>query len=229
VVATNWKTVTLERAKLAVRAYNEGIYGCLKNPDLDRDARGMFADGLAESRGKLFRQLQFIGKNYGGVAGFPSALTLTEQIANDIFNNLTEYERTVYSALPIITEVPKRSTIEILYRPFVKPLHGKSNWQVWASKFWHFLNHMPFPIEDSRVDAFFGINDFNSVDKYLKFAEKFRTFILFHREWLPALESVDGGDVCCENKLWDKVFYGLVDLDSKPKPGWRDPFHRLFQ
>jgi|SRR6266403_1871518 len=223
---TTYKTVTLERAKLAVRAYNEGVYGCLKNPYVDREAFGMFPDGLGDSREKIFRQLEFIGKNYGGVAGFPSAIKLADSIANDIYKNFAEYEQAVYSTKPISVELPKRSTIETLYRPFVKPFNGKRHWQVWGAKFWHFLNCDAFPIEDSRVDTFFAINEANSVDKYLKFAGKFRDFTISHQEWLPQLRAIDGGDAWCDNKLWDKMCYGLVDLDSPPSPGWRDPFSR---
>jgi hypothetical protein len=223
---TTYKSVTLERARLAVRAYNEGVYGCLKNPYVDQQALDMFPDGLGETRAKISRQLEFIGENYGGVAGFPTAIKLADSIANDIYKNFAEYEHAIYSTNPILLEVPKRSTIEILYRPFVKRLHGKSHWQVWAAKFWHFLNHDAFPIEDSRVDTFFVMNEANSVDKYLKFAARFRDFVLSHQEWLPQLREIDGGDASCDNKLWDKMFYGLVDLDSPPSPGWRDPFSR---
>jgi hypothetical protein len=48
-MATNWKTITLESAKSAVMAYNNGTYGCLKNPDLDKQALEMFEDGLGST------------------------------------------------------------------------------------------------------------------------------------------------------------------------------------
>jgi hypothetical protein len=208
-MATTWKTITLENAKSAIKLYNDGTYGCLKNPDLDQQALGMFADGLGSTAGKILRQVEFIGREYGGVAGFPSAIKLAESIASDIFKNREEYEKAAYAALPILSEVPSRNTIEILYGPFIKALQGKKNWQVWGSKFWHFLNPNAFPIEDSRVDKFFVLTDLNSVDKYLKFLNRFREFALSHQGWLPELRQVDGGLAWCDNKLWDKMCYGL--------------------
>jgi len=213
-MSTSWKTITLETAKRAVKAYNDGKYGCLKNPDLDQQALDMFADGLGIAGGKVLRQVEFIGRNYGGVAGYPSAIKLSEDIANDILKNRETFEQAAYSAPSLLVEAPCMSTIEILYRPFVKPLDGKSNWQVWATKFWHFLNPNAFPIEDSRVDRFFLFNQPNSVEKYLRLSSKFREFALSHDEWLPQLREVDGGYAWCDNKLWDKMCYGLVDLES---------------
>ena len=213
-MVTTWRTITLEKARLAVKAYNEGVYGCLKNPEVDRQALDMFADGLGPTSGKILRQVEFIGRDYGGVAGFPSAIKLAEHIAKDISKNRAEYEQAARSASPLLREVPTRHTIEILYRPFAKPLQGKSNWQVWGTKFWHFLNPDAFPIEDSRVDTFFMISQSNSVDKYLKFSGKFRDFASSHQEWLPQMRQVDSGDAWCDNKLWDKMCYGLVDLGS---------------
>jgi hypothetical protein len=105
--------------------------------------------------------------------------------------------------------------VEILYRPFVKPLYGKSNWLVWATKFWHFLNPDAFPIEDSRVDTFLVIDRSNSVNGYLSFCNKFREFSLSRQDWLPELRQVDGGLAWCDNKLWDKVFYGFGDMNSR--------------
>jgi hypothetical protein len=204
-----WKTITLESAKSAVRLYNNGSYACLKNPDLDQQALDMFADGLGSTAGKILRQVEFIGREYGGVAGFPSAIKLAENIAAEIYNNRNDYEGAVISALPVLKEAANRDTIEILYRPFIKPLHGKKNWQVWGSKFWHFLNPNAFPIEDSRVDKFFLLSDPNSADKYLKFLKRFREFALSHQGWLPVLREVDGGVAWCDNKLWDKMCYGL--------------------
>jgi hypothetical protein len=42
-----------------------------------------------------------------------------------------------------------------------------------------------------------------------------------HEDWLPQLRQADGGvdgevdgtPVCSDNKLWDKMIYGLGDLD----------------
>ena len=85
--------------------------------------------------------------------------------------------------MPIVSKAADRSAIEILYRPFVKPLVDKnrrktSNWLVWAAKFWHHLNPLAFPNEDSRVDDFFVLSgDSVSVDKYMKLSNRFRSFV----------------------------------------------------
>jgi hypothetical protein len=224
---TTYKTVTLDRACKAVKVYNKGLYGCVKNPDLDKRAHDMFAGGLGSTLGKLERQVVFIGDDYGGIAGRPAALKLAPDIARDIFRIRESYEQAAGSALPIVSNAADRGTIEILYRPFVKPLVDKngpetSNWLVWAAKFWHHLNPLAFPIEDSRVDDFFVLTgDFASVDKYMKFSDRFRSFALSHEDWLPQLRQADGGvdgevdgmPVCSDNKLWDKMIYGLGDLD----------------
>jgi hypothetical protein len=214
----SYKTITLDRAGLAVKVYNEGMYGCLKNPDLDQRARVMFKAGLGSTSDEIERQVNFIGRDYGGVAGYKAAYVLARDIARDIFANRQQYEQAARSAEPILAQVPSREIIEILYRPFVKPLDGKSNWQVWATKFWHFLNPKAFPIEDSRVDKFFVLTDNNSVDKYLKFLARFREFVLSHQDWLPELRQVDGdvdGEPCSDNKLWDKMCYGLGELEKR--------------
>jgi hypothetical protein len=211
-VPVNWRTVTLENAKRAVKAYNDGSYGCLKNPALDKRALEMFADGLGITSGKVLRQVEFIGKDYGGVAGQPSAIKLAPDIAADIFKDRERYEQVAYSAKPLLQEVPSRSTIEVLYRPFMKSHNNCRNWQVWGTKFWHFLNPDAFPIADSRVNKFFQISQPNSVDTYLDVATRFRNFELMHQEWLPPLREVDGGLSWCDNKLWDKMCYGLAEL-----------------
>lgn len=228
---TTCQTVTLERACKAVKVYNEGLYGCVKNPDLDTRAHDVFADGLGKTHGEIERQVTFIGDDYGGVAGRPAARTLARDIARNIFQNRVEFERTAATASPVLCKAADRSAIEILYRPFVKSLVDKneretSNWLVWAAKFWHHLNPLAFPIEDSRVDDFFMLNnDSASVDKYMKLLDRFRTFLLSHQAWLPQLRETDGGvdgeingvPVCSDNKLWDKVIYGLGDLDRAGK------------
>lgn len=227
---TTYETVTLERAAQAVKVYNEGLYGCVKNPDLDKQAHDMFADGLGPTSEKIERQVKFIGDDYGGVAGRPAAIKLAPDIARDIFAKREEYEEAATSAPSILIRVADRNAIELLYRPFVKPLIDKnrretSNWLVWAAKFWHHLNPGAFPIEDSRVDDFFKLNDYASVDKYMKLLNKFRTFVLSHQEWLPRLREadgavdgeIDGKPVCSDNKLWDKMCYGLGDLDRAGK------------
>jgi hypothetical protein len=54
-MVTTYRAITLEVARHAIKAYNDGTdtYGCLKNPDLDRQARDMFADGLGSTSDKL--------------------------------------------------------------------------------------------------------------------------------------------------------------------------------
>ena len=137
----------------------------------------MFADGLGLTSEKIERQVTFIGDDYGGVAGRPAAINLARDIARDIFERREEYEKAATRAPSILTGIPDRNAIEVLYRPFVKPLIDKnkretSNWLVWAAKFWHHLNSDAFPIEESRVDAFFKLNDYASVDKYMKLLNK---------------------------------------------------------
>jgi hypothetical protein len=216
-VVTTCKTATLADAERAIDIYNHGLYGCVKNPDLDERARRMFAEGLGLTRGKILEQVEFIGKDYGGVAGRPAALTLAPAIAGEIFQKRTEYEQAAVAAPNILSGIPGRNTIEILYRPFVQRLVDKngrvsSNWLVWAAKFWHHLNRDAFPVEDSRVDDFFILDESVSVDKYMKLLKLFRDFVLAHQAWLPKMREVDAGAdeiPCADNKLWDKVFYGL--------------------
>jgi hypothetical protein len=228
---TTHQTVTLARACQAVKVYNDGLYGCVKNPDLDKRAHRMFANGLGSTLGEIERQVTFIGDDYGGVAGRPAALKLAPDIARDIFQNREEYKRTSSCALPILSQTADQTEIEILYRPFVRPLIDKngretSNWLVWAAKFWHHLNPPAFPIEDSRVDDFFCLNnDVASVGKYMKLLDRFSGFVLSHQDWLPHLRQADGGvdgevegaPLCSDNKLWDKMIYGLGDLDRAGK------------
>jgi hypothetical protein len=215
---TTHRTITLDRAKLAVKVYNEGMYGCVKNPDLDESARVMFVGGLGKTTSKIEQQVRFIGEDYGGAAGFKAAYSLTPEIARDIAANRARFEQAVCSAQSILMQVPSRASVNILYAPFVKLLHDKSNWQVWFSKFCFWLNQSAFPMEDSRVNNFLLIRDVNSVDKYLKFADRFRDFVLRHQDWVPGLREVDDGSdsqPCSDNKLWDKMCYGLADLDKQ--------------
>ena len=100
-----------------------------------------------------------------------------------------------------------------------------SNWKVWAAKFWHHLNPHAFPIRDSRVDRIFILPSSNAIDEYLELLNRFRAFVVSHQEWLPRLRQTDGGvdgevdglPMCSDNKLWDKMCYGLVDLDEAGK------------
>ena len=130
-VVTTYRTVTLERAQHAIKVYNEGLYGCVKNPELDRQARDMFADGLGSANAEILRQVDFIGRDYGGAAGFkaayshwlPTLLAISSQTGNGIV-------RPPFRRSQFCPKFRTAATIEILYRPFVKPLHGKSHWQV---------------------------------------------------------------------------------------------------
>lgn len=214
---TTYRTITFDRAKHAVKVYNEGMDGCVKNPEIDERARMMFARGLGRTTSDIEQQVAFIGVDYGGAAGFKAAYSLIPAIARDIEANHTQFEQAASSAQPLLIQVPRRASVNILYAPFVKPLHNKSNWQVWFSKFCFWLNQRAFPMEDSRVNDFFLITDLNSVDKYLKFADRFRDFALRHQDWVPDLRKVDDGSdsqQCSENKLWDKMCYGLADIEK---------------
>lgn len=57
---TTYQTIILDRACKAVKVYNEGLYGCVKNPDLDKRAHDMFADGLGSTLDEIERQVAFI-------------------------------------------------------------------------------------------------------------------------------------------------------------------------
>ena len=132
--AITHQSVTLEEARSGVRAYNHGKYRGLKNPDIDRQALNMFAGGLGRTEEKIFQQVDFIGRDYGGTA-FRAAYGLAPAIAHDIFADRAQYEQVASSAVPIENQAANQGTILILYRPFVKTVHGKSNWQVWGRSF----------------------------------------------------------------------------------------------
>jgi hypothetical protein len=68
-VPITWKTITLETAKSTVKAYNDGKYRGESNPQVDRRARKGFEQGLGSSYEEILRQVDFIGKDYGGLAG----------------------------------------------------------------------------------------------------------------------------------------------------------------
>jgi hypothetical protein len=217
---TTYKTLTLDRALLAINVYNKGLYGEMPNPDLDERAREVFEGGLGITTEKILEQVNFVGKDYGGAAGFKAAYALAPDIARDIASNRAQYEQAVRDAQPILIQVPRQAAIDILYRPFVKPLHGKSNWHVWFTKFCFWLNQRAFPIEDRYVNEFFKIVEANSPGKYQRFAEKFRTFTLASQSWLLEMRKVDDGadsQPCSDNKLWDKVFYGLGEMGKAEK------------
>ena len=103
------------------------MYGCLKNPDLDERARVIFRGGLGSMRDEIERQVDSVGRDYGGVAGYKAAYVLAHDIARDIFANRQQFEQAALAAAPILTQIPSRASIETLYRPFVQPLDGKSN------------------------------------------------------------------------------------------------------
>ena len=212
-MSVNYNTITLEVAKRAVEAYNGGSYtGGIKNLDLDRQGLHLFRSGLGLSFEDIHKQVRFIGVDYGGAAGFRSAWSLAPAIARDIHSVRDRYSQLVQEA-PALSGGP--SPIELiseLYRPFVKPLHGNSNWQVWAVKFWHFLNSDAFLIEDSRVDKFFVLARPNSPEKYVSLLHRFRDFTREHQSWLSVLRRTDGGNAWCDNKLWDKVCYGVYEI-----------------
>lgn len=220
---TTCQTVTLDRACRAVEVYNAGLDGHgVENDDLDIRAHKMFANGLGLDARKIEQQVEFIGRDYRGIAAYQAAYVLIPDIARDIFAIRDQYEHEAVSAPNLLTQIANRNAIQILYRPFVKDFQGKKNWKVWAAKFWHHLNPQAFPIRDSRVDTFFILPNSNPIDEYLELLNRFRAFVVSHQEWLPRLRQadgevdgqVDGVPVCSDNKLWDKMCYGLVDLDD---------------
>jgi hypothetical protein len=74
------------------------------------------------------------------------------------------------------------------------------------------------------VNEFFKIVEANSPAKYQRFAEKFRTFTLASQSWLLEMRKVDDGadsEPCSDNKLWDKMFYGLGEM-AKAEKGIRN-------
>lgn len=109
---TTHQTVTLDRACLAVKVYNEGMYGCLKNPDLDDRAHDMFKDGLGSTKEMIEHQVAFIGRDYGGAAGFKAAYALIPDIAHDIAADRDNYGQAAVSALPITVRIPSRNTLK---------------------------------------------------------------------------------------------------------------------
>lgn len=212
----SYENVTQSDAERAVRLYNEGFYakGGAKNVEVDRRARQIFADGLGATVERITTQLRFVGKNYGGVAGFPAALTLAPSIAKDIHAGRAGYLESITTLRPLRDEVASRPTLDFLYTPFVKELHGKRNWLTWATKFWHFLNVDAFPMADSTVDRFFHLhNQSVSLDKYEKLLSRYRSFIGEREDWLPPLRAADGGLAWSDVKLWDKVCYGVADIN----------------
>ena len=212
---TTWRNITLEAAKRGIRAYNEGLYHGLKNVEIDRQARATFSSGLGTTYDEILRQVTFIGRDYGGVAGQPGAISLAPEIADDILQSRDQYHRTAIQAAPIAHQIASRSTIEVLYHPFVKPFNRSSKWQTWGSKFWHFLNPDAFPIADSRVNKFFGLfARTNSIEMYLELLKRFRDFTQSHRDWLPHIREIDSGTAWCDNKLWDKMCYGLPEVKT---------------
>src|SRR5437870_5639933 len=117
VAIPNSRTITLETAKRAVQAYNDGMYGCLKNPILDRQALEMFADGLGATEQKILKQVEFIGRNYGGAAGFKAAYSLAPNIAGDIAAKRDQYAEAAGAALPVFQQTPSCTTLFTLYQP----------------------------------------------------------------------------------------------------------------
>ncbi|MGH7616112.1 MAG: hypothetical protein ACREPM_02675 [Gemmatimonadaceae bacterium] len=114
-----------------------------------------------------------------------------------------------------------RRTIEELYQPFMKEIHGKKNWLTWATKFWHFLNPSAFPIQDSRVDSFFSLSAPDPVTKYERLVSELEAFNDQHAQWLPRLRSIDAGHAWNDVKLWDKVFYAIGERNDATRKARR--------
>ncbi|MDA1278285.1 MAG: hypothetical protein O2960_30190 [Verrucomicrobia bacterium] len=215
----DYTNITIAIAQDAVRAYNNGCYsGGVKNPEIDREALALFRGGLGSTTEQVHEQVRFIGIDYGGAAGFKAAYALVPAIADDISAVRDHYYAVAKNASPVLQRPHSKSVIEELFAPFVKEIHGKRNWLVWAAKFWHFLNPDAFPILDSRVDVFFRTRGrLQSVEKYTFVCGLFRDFAISHAEWLPPLRKTDGGLAWCDNKLWDKMCYGLGELQKGQK------------
>jgi hypothetical protein len=212
-VTENWQTITLETAIQAVEAYNSGRYNGFDNLQLDLRGRQIFAGGLGQTLEAILEQVRFIGEDYGGVAGFRAARSLAPAVAQQIYADRDVYAKITESALPLLQAASSVETIAYLLKPFVKSLHQKRNWQVWACKFLSFLNCDAFLIEDSRVDRFFElIGHPNSAQKYVTLLHRFRNFAMSHDSWLDQLRAADHRHASCDNKLWDKVFYGVAEL-----------------
>jgi hypothetical protein len=213
--AQDFRTITLETAIRAVKAYNSGSYRGRKNVNLDLQVRQSFAAGLAPTLEGIIAQVRLIGEDYGGVAGFPKALTLAPDVAAEIHRDRKSYTALITAAPPLMQAHSSVDTVTHLLQPFTRPLYGKRNWHVWASKFLHFLNPDAFPILDSRVARFFGLWGSNSAAKYVELLRRFRTFAITHQSWLESLRIADGGHAWSDTKLWDKVCYGVKELGDK--------------
>ena len=211
----NSRTITLEKAIRAVKAYNSGNYRGRKNTELDLQVRQTFTAGLAPTLEGILAQVRLIGDDYGGVAGFPAAITLAPVIAAEIHANRDSYTALITAALPLMQVQSSVDTVAHLLQPFTftTPLHGKRNWHVWASKFWHFLNPDAFPIQDSRVARFFSLGSYpNSPARYVELLHRFREFAIAHQSWLASLRTADGGYAWSDTKVWDKVCYSVEEL-----------------
>ena len=229
---TNCRTITLEKAKQAVEAYNKGtyFYGC-SNTNIDLRGRILFQGGLGTNYEQILGQLEFVGLDYGGVLAHRAAISLAPQIATDILANRDAYPKALMQTQPLRERLPDRYTIELLFGPFQQTLCAKGrtwkNWIVWGSKFWHFPNPDAFVIKDSRADEFFRVGSAGgSVERYLVLAERIRDFIDGHQSWIPELRQIDRENCCSENKLWDKVWYGIGELERHRARKRRGHTHR---
>lgn len=210
----DYKSITLDDARKAILAYNASCYtDGLKSTEIDEKACALFQTGLAPTLAEIERQVRFIAVDYGGIAGFRAATALIPKITHDIYDIRDRYADLTMNARPLREGVAPVRTIEVLFKPFMRSeaFYNKHTWQVWAAKFLHFLNPDAFPIEDSRVDKFFHISGSNSPEKYLRLASRFRDFALSHQSWLAPLRELDGDPECSDNKLWDKVCYGVME------------------
>jgi len=209
-----YENIRLGEAKKAIRAYNGSLYRGICSTDVDRQAAELFAHGLAVNREGIAEQVRFIGKEYGGVAGFPAALRLVDSIADHIHRERAMFHAAASSAQSAHPQPVDCRTLEVLYAPFRQRYHGKNNWLVWASKFWHFIGYDAFPIIDTRVDRFFRLSwRRDPIDRYKRLLRRFHCFVNSRESWLESLIQSDRQRACCATKLWDKVFYGVRELE----------------
>ena len=203
-------TLTLQEAVNAVEKYNRGYYGRKLNICLDNEGYQLFNNSLGRDLDTIEKQVHFIGKDYGGVAGFKSAINLYRTIARQIFNDRDYFIKNAGKAAQLKETPVKIEVLKRLYKPFIQPFKDRKNWHVWATKFLHFTNPNAFPIQDSRVNTCFKLSSQAiSPEKYNELIVEVRQFLHQHQSWLPVLREADKDYSWSDLKLLDKVFYSI--------------------
>jgi hypothetical protein len=204
--------LTLQEATDAIKKYNLGYYGKKLNIVLDQEGYQLFNAGLGSDLDEIEQQVHFIGKDYGGVAGFKSAIKLSGVIARCIFDDRLYFIENAVKAPRLTESLVAFDVINRLYIAFIQEFKGSSKWHVWATKFLHFINPNTFPIQDSRVNKCFKLTSLpNSPRKYYESMQAIRQFLLKHQTWLPTLREADENYSWSDLKLIDKVFYMIAE------------------